>query len=101
MAGLRDPSPIVEATQNVGVLPGDALGGPEQETAAVAMTLVQLPPVGAVEGVLSHGGGKEGGQGDQGELHGAVETGQRLSERWRGEVIIFRDILKLIYLFCH
>ena len=66
----------MEGAQDVGVLPGDALGGPEQETAAVAMTLVQLPPVRAVEGVLGHSGGKEGGQGDQGELHGAVESGQ-------------------------
>ena len=81
VAGLRDKGPIVEVAQDVGVLPGDALGGPEQETAAVAMTLVQLPPVGAVEGVLSHGGGKEGGQGDQGELHG-VESGQRLRDCW-------------------
>ena len=101
MAGLRDPGPIVEGAQDVGVLPGDALGGPEQEAAAVAVTLVQLPPVRAVEGVLGHGGGKEGGQGNKGELHGAEESGQRLRECWRGEVIIFRDILKLIYLFCH
>ena len=72
----------MEAAQDVGVLPGDTLGGPEQEAAAVTMTLVQLPPVRAVEGVLSHGGGKEGGQGDQGELHGAEKDGQRLRDCW-------------------
>merc|ERR550532_2538625 len=69
VAGLRDPGPVMEGAQDVGVLPGDTFGGPEQEAAAVAMSLVQLPPVGAVEGVLSHGGGKEGGEGNNGELH--------------------------------
>ena len=72
----------MEGAKDVGVLPGDALGGPEQEAAAVAMSLVQLPPVGAVEGVLGHGGGKEGGQGEQGDLHCAEEIGQRLRECW-------------------
>ena len=80
MAGLRDPGPVVEGAQDVGVLPGHALRPGEQEAAAVAVVLVQLPPVGAVEGVLGHGGGHQGGQGEQGDLHCAEEDGQRLRD---------------------
>ena len=70
----------MEGAQDVSVLPGHSLRPGEQEAAAVILVLVQLPPVGAVEGVLGHGGGQHSGQGDQGELHGAEESRERLRE---------------------
>ena len=79
MAGLRDPGAVMEGAQDVGVLPGDALGPGEQEAGAVAVVLAQVPAVGAVEGVLGGGEGQHGGEGDEGELHDAEESRERLS----------------------
>ena len=70
-AGLGDPGPVMELTQDVGVALGHALGPGHQEAVAGVAVLVEVPAVGAVVGVLGQGGGHHGGQGEEGELHDA------------------------------
>ena len=49
---LGDPGPVMEVTQDVGVILGDRLTARDQETPAARAVLLQGPAVRAVIGVL-------------------------------------------------
>ena len=52
MIELRDPGPVMEVTQDVGVLLADGLAARDQEAPAACGVLLQSPAIGAVVCVL-------------------------------------------------
>ena len=62
MIQLGYPGPVMEVTQDLGVLLGDPLLAGDQEASAASAILLQVPAIRAVKRVLGQHGGEAEGQ---------------------------------------